>query len=176
MQQEQVTLRKQNHEMTESLGKALQEKDEAEQCFKEAASLNKEQLEQATTSFNKLLEVTKVADEAVVEIQTLRREKDQVEEEFHNLATTIGNVIQTASSKVENVVEELKEKHKKEKDELDKEIARLNQIIEQQGLSDSSKESEFHQKIASMENINTALTENLQTALKTIVRNSALII
>lgn len=176
MHQEQVALRKENQELSESLRKTVKERDETEQCFKEAALLNKEQLEQSTTSFDKLCEATRCLDEALVEIQTLRREKDQIDEEFNSLANTIGNVIDTASSKVENVVEDLKEKHRIEKDGLNKEIARLNQIIKHQGLSDNSKESEFQQKIASMEHINAALTENLQSALHTIVRSSIFVI
>lgn len=148
----------------------MREKDETEQCFKEAAALNKEQLEQSTTSYNNLQEVTNVADEALAEIQTLRREKAQIEEELNNLAQTIGTVIDKASSKVEYVVEELKEAHRKEKTDLNKEIERLNEIIREQRTLDDSKESSYEQKLVSMANINTAMSENLQKALQSIVR------
>src|SRR5690349_16983604 len=170
MQQKQLTLQKHNLDLVERLKTTMKEKEEAEICFQEASALNKEQLEQSTTSYNKLCEATNVADEALMENQTLRREKHQIEEELNNLAKTIGNVIDVASSKVERDVEELKGKHKKEKEDLNKEIERLNLIIKEQSMLDSNRESEFHQKISSMEQINSALTDNLQSALNTVVR------
>lgn len=169
MQQEQMALRKQNHVLTENLMKAVEEKEEAEQNFKEASALNKEQLEQSTTSFNKLCEATSVADEALAEAEKLKNEKRQLEDELHNLAETIGTVINSASTKVEIVVEELKEKHRKEKEQMSREIERLRQIIYQQESKEEIKDFSADEKIASMEDVNRALSENLQSALQTIV-------
>lgn len=139
---------------------------EFEKCFAESNELNREQMQKSTETFEKLQESVQIADEAMSEIESLMKEKKQMEDECHWLSETIGSVIETASTRIDKDVEELRANHEHE-------IQKLKQTVElEKQKTDSALQNvkTLEEKLKAIDKANSFLGQDLQTAIKTIVR------
>lgn len=136
------------HEETEAL--LLQ----TELSLDESKKLNKYQMEKLTDTLERLQSTIKIAEEAFAEIQLLKQEKQQVEDESRDLACTIGSVIETASMKIHQEVEELKSRHSIQSEKSSMEIEALKRLveIEKEGRSDALRQTKLlEEKLSSIE-------------------------
>lgn len=162
----------QNKALTEKLQKVETENKELhqqlqdfEKAFAESQELNKEQMQKSVLTFQKLQESVQVADEAMLEIEGLMKEKKQMEDECQWLSETIGSVIESASSKIDKDVQELKANHERE-------IEKLRQKIElEQGKTNCAlhKVECLEEKLKNIDKTNSFLGKDLEAAIKTIV-------
>lgn len=129
MMQKIESLHRANVELSERLKASEADKKELEKCLEDSNELNKEQMQKALESFQKLQETIKVADEAMTEIEMLMNEKRQMEEECNNLAQTIGSVMESASFKIEKDMEAIRVQHLREMENSTIEIERLKQDL-----------------------------------------------
>lgn len=142
----------------EDLRRKLEETEgflfQTELTLDESKKLNKYQMEKLTNTLERLQSTIKIAEEAFEEIQHLKNEKQQIEDESKDLASTIGSVIETASLKIHQEVEEMKSRHKIESEKSHIEIEGLKRLIEieREGRSDALRQAKLlEEKLASIE-------------------------
>jgi ABC-type transporter Mla subunit MlaD len=142
----------------QDVSKKLKETEErlyqTELCLEESKKLNKYQMEKLTNTLEHLNSTIKIAEEAFVEIQHLKHEKQQIEDESKELASTIGSVIETASNKIHQDVEELKSRHKIESEKSSMEIENLRRLIEieRDGRTGALRQAELlEEKLSSLD-------------------------
>lgn len=139
-----------NAKLAETEGKLYQ----TELCLEESKKLNKFQMEKLTNTLEHLKSTINIAEEAFVEIQHLKHEKQQIEDESKDLASTIGSVIETASMKIHQDVEQLKSRHKVESEKSSMEIESLKRLveIEKEGRASASRQAELlEEKLSSLD-------------------------
>jgi cysteinyl-tRNA synthetase len=123
-------VKKCGQDVSEKLKETEERLYQTELCLEESKKLNKYQMEKLTNTLEHLNSTIKIAEEAFVEIQHLKHEKQQIEDESKDLASTIGSVIETASNKIHQDVEELKSRHRIESEKSSMEIENLKRLIE----------------------------------------------
>lgn len=161
-----------NNEFHEQIKQLETEKTAIEQLLDESNELNREQMKKSTESFAKMQESIKVADEAMAEVAQLLSEKRLIQEEYDNLANTIGSVIEEASMKVDKDMEELKMKHQHELTTAKIEIEHLKQTTElerERAESAMQKNKLLEDKINSQDKHNSRVSKDLEIALNTVV-------
>lgn len=167
-----------NNELNEKIKQLETEKSEIEQLLDESNELNKEQMRKSTESFQRMQDSIRVADEAMQEIQELLREKKLIQDEYDNLARTIGGVIEEAAEKVDNDIEELKMRHKHEMASAKIEIEHLNQTVEYERERTKSAMQQYkalEEKLNSQNTQNTFLNKDMELALKFLVSSSRIL-
>lgn len=136
-----------------------------EKCFAESNELNREQIQKSTETFQKLQESVQVADEAMSEIESLMKEKKQMEEECNWLSETIGSVIESASTKIDKDIEDLRANHSHEVEKLQQTI----QLEKEKTKSAVQNVTTLEEKLKAIDKANSFLGQDLQTAIQTIV-------
>lgn len=127
---------------------------QTELSLDESKKLNKYQMEKLTNTLERLQSTIEIAEEAFEEIRRLKHEKQQIEDESKELASTIGSVIETASMKINQEVEVLKSRHKIESEKSSMEIEGLKRLIEieRDGRSDAQRQMKLlEEKLSSLE-------------------------
>lgn len=161
-----------NNELNEKIKQLETEKIEIEQVLEESNELNKEQMRKSTESFQRMQESIRVADEAMVEVQELLKEKQLIQDEYDNLARIIGGVIEEADERVDNEREELKMRHQHEMASAKIEIEHLNQTIEYEREKTKSAMQQYktlEEKLNSKDTHSSLLSKDLELALKILV-------
>lgn len=167
-----------NNELNEKIKQLETEKNEIEQLLEESNELNKEQMKKSTESFQRMQESIKVADEAMEEVQKLLKEKKLIQDEYDNLARTIGGVIEEAAEKVDNEWEETKMRHQHEMASAKIEIEHLNQTVEYEREKAKSAMQQYkalEEKLNSQDAQNTFLSKDLDLTLKILVSSVNLV-
>lgn len=165
-----------NNELSDALAKVTADKHELEKLVESSIALNKEEMEKSLVSFEKLQDTIKVADEALAEVETLTNEKRQIEAEHKFLVETISAVIKSESEKVEKVFDDMKQEHQREIVVSDAEIEKLKQTckLEEAGkLSALERVKAFEKKLSHSSKIKSHLENDLETVMKTVVREYA---
>lgn len=156
----------------DKLVKISAEKEEMEKLLEEMNQLNKDQMEKSSQTFDKLQESILVGEQALEEVNALLKEKQQIEEEYNNLAHTIGSVIESAAEKVDVEVANLKTNHKRDLEKSQLEIDNLKSIIE---LEHTKTQAAYQKTKAAEEMLNSTISANsflendLHIAFQTIV-------
>lgn len=156
----------------EKLMKVSSEKEELEKFLEEMNQLNKDQMEKSSQTFDKLQESIQVAEHAMEEVSNLVKEKEQIVEEYNNLAHTIGSVIESAAEKVDIEVANLKMDHQRHIEKTLNEIDNLKTIIQLEHTKTEAanqKAQAAEDKLNSTISANMFLENDLQIAFQTIV-------
>lgn len=171
LKQNKIVMDEKDKEL-EKLMKVSSEKEELAKLLEEMNQLNKDQLDKSSQTFDKLQESILVAEQAMAEVNSLLMEKVQIQDEYNNLAHTIGSVIESAAEKVDIEIANLKMDHQRNIEKSLIEIDNLKMIIE----LEHSKTEAANQKAQSAEdklnatiNANSFLENDLQIAFQTIV-------
>ena len=156
----------------EKLMKVSTEKEELEKLLEEMNQLNKEQVDKSSQTFDKLQESILVAEQAMAEVNSLLTEKEQIQEEYNNLAHTIGSVIESAAEKVDIEIANLKMEHQRNIEKSLIEINNLKMVIELEHTKTEAanqKAQAAEDKLNSTFNANSFLENDLHIAFQTIV-------
>lgn len=156
----------------EKLKNISSEKEDLAKLLEDMNQLNKEQMEKSSQSFDKLQESILVAEQAMAEVNSLLLEKEQIQDEYNNLAHTIGSVIESAAEKVDIEVANLKMDHQRNMEKSLIEIDNLKMIIELEHSKTEAANQKAHaaeDKLNSTINANSFLENDLQIAFQTIV-------
>lgn len=154
-------LTQRNEQLEKCVDESKQKLEEAEALLyqtelslDESKKLNKYQMVKLTDTLERLQSTIKIAEEAFAEIQLLKHEKQQIEDESKELAGTIGSVFETASMKIHQEVEELKSRHRIETEKSSNEIEGLKRLIEieREGRNDAMRQTKLlEEKLSSIE-------------------------
>ncbi|CAO1371900.1 unnamed protein product [Diamesa tonsa] len=155
----------------EKLMNISSEKEELAKLLEDMNQLNKEQMDKSSETFDKLQESILVAEQAMAEVNNLLTEKEQIQDEYNNLAHTIGSVIESAAEKVDIEVANLKMDHQRNMEKSLIEIDNLKMIIElEHSKTEAANQKAYaaEDKLNSTINANSFLENDLQIAFQTI--------
>lgn len=146
-----------------------------QELVEKANSLNREQVVKAAETLKKLKETIEVAEQAFSECQEALQERDklllekvEIDEEYNNLARTIGQTLENASVKVQLDITEIQNQSKMDIWKLEQQVLTVkNQILEEQCKTEKA-ENTVRVKAAEMIALTEANKAELKIALITV--------
>lgn len=147
---ENENLNQQNIELAEKL------KNESESC--------QEQIKKNQETLEKLEETIDVAEKSMNEIHKLIFEKEQIEDEYNNLAQTIGTVLEETAQKLDTQMELQNVKHQEQILKLEQEILRYQKLLEEE----SKKTQDVLNKNQLLSKTNSFLDHDLKIAFNVV--------
>lgn len=154
-----------------------------EELLEEANSLNREQVVKAAETLKKLEETIEVAEQAYYECQLAIQERDklllekvEIDEEYNNLATTIGQTLENASAKVQQEISEITNQSKIDISKLEQQVlSAQNQILVEQSKTEKC-ENRVKVKAAKLIAMAETSKAELKLALRTVTETEAKLI
>jgi chromosome segregation ATPase len=150
VKQENEDLKAKNQELTEKL--------------KQKSELCQDQMQKSQEALKKLEETIEVAENSMSEIHKLIYEKEQIEEEYNNLAQTIGAVLEETAQKVDREMELQNAKHQEKILKLEQEILRYQKLLEEE----TSKTQNILSKNQMLSKTNSFLDHDLKIAFNVV--------
>lgn len=146
-----------------------------QELMEKANSLNREKVVKAAETLKKLKETIEVAEQAFSECQEALQERDklllekvEIDEEYNNLARTIGQTLENASVKVQLDITEIQNQSKMDIWKLEQQVLTVkNQILEEQCKTEKA-ENTVRVKAAEMIALTEANKAELKIALITV--------